>query len=212
MIKLGENLRVRFTYNVQHAAKDGKVPLTLLREGKSLAINLPVTPDRPKLMPYLYGQYPRSFIYGPLVFSVATEEFLGMLSSANPAVLAALSNIGSPLVTRRSDPPAFSGEELVIVSSPFLPHRLSKGYGNPVLKAVESVNGIKIMNLAHLVTVLREATAEYIVFEFTNHTAETMIFPRSEMMAATDEILNDNGIRAQGSPDTLAIWQAKTVK
>jgi hypothetical protein len=39
-----------------------------------------------------------------------------------------------------------------------------------------------------------------------------MIFPRSEVMAATEEILNDNGIRAQGSPDTLAIWQAKTVK
>jgi hypothetical protein len=29
------------------------------------------------------------------------------------------------------------------------------------------------------------------------------------MVAATDEILNDNGVRAQGSPDTLAIWQGK---
>jgi hypothetical protein len=29
------------------------------------------------------------------------------------------------------------------------------------------------------------------------------------MVAATDEILNDNGVRAQGSPDTMAVWQAK---
>jgi hypothetical protein len=29
------------------------------------------------------------------------------------------------------------------------------------------------------------------------------------MVAATEEILTDNGIRAQGSPDTLAVWQAK---
>ena len=30
--------------------------------------------------------------------------------------------------------------------------------------------------------------------------------------AATDEILTDNGIRSQGSPDTLAIWNAKSSK
>jgi hypothetical protein len=29
------------------------------------------------------------------------------------------------------------------------------------------------------------------------------------MVAATDEILTDNGVRAQGSPDTLAAWQGK---
>jgi hypothetical protein len=29
------------------------------------------------------------------------------------------------------------------------------------------------------------------------------------MSAATEEILTDNGIRAQGSPDTLKVWSAK---
>jgi len=29
------------------------------------------------------------------------------------------------------------------------------------------------------------------------------------MLAATDDILTDNGIRSQGSPDILAIWNAK---
>jgi hypothetical protein len=28
------------------------------------------------------------------------------------------------------------------------------------------------------------------------------------MLSATDQILTDNGVRAQGSPDTLKIWQA----
>jgi hypothetical protein len=36
-----------------------------------------------------------------------------------------------------------------------------------------------------------------------------MVFPRAEMVAATDDILTDNGVRAQGSADTLAIWNAK---
>jgi hypothetical protein len=33
-----------------------------------------------------------------------------------------------------------------------------------------------------------------------------MVFPRAEMAAATDDILTDNGVRSQGSPDTMAIW------
>jgi hypothetical protein len=36
-----------------------------------------------------------------------------------------------------------------------------------------------------------------------------MVFPRAEMLAATDGILGDNDIRSQGSPDTMAIWNAK---
>jgi hypothetical protein len=29
------------------------------------------------------------------------------------------------------------------------------------------------------------------------------------MIAATNDILTDNGIRSQGSPDVLQIWEAK---
>jgi S1-C subfamily serine protease len=212
MIKLGENLRVRFTYKAQHLVKDGKVPLTIMRAGKTLAVDLPVSPDRPKLIPFLQGDYPPYFIFGPIAFSVATEDFLNAITAASSPLLAALSALGNPLVTRRSDQPAFPGEELVFVSSPFLPHKLSKGYGTPALKVVDSVNGIKIKNLAHLVTVLRDAKDEFIVIEYATHTAETMIFPRKEMMAATEEILSDNGIRAQGSPELMALWNAKPTK
>jgi len=212
MIKLGDNLRVRFTYMVQHAAKGGKVPLTILRAGKTLALDVPVSADRPKLLPFLHGQYPAYFVFGPLVFSVATEDFINLLSSASPTAVTALSVLGNPLLTRRSDLPAFEGEQLVFVSSPFLPHKLSKGYGTPALKVVESVNGIKIKNLAHLVTVLRDAKEEFVVLEYATRSAETMIFPLKETTAATEEILNDNGIRAQGSPDILAIWNARPAK
>jgi hypothetical protein len=32
------------------------------------------------------------------------------------------------------------------------------------------------------------------------------------MLAATDDILTDNGVRAQGSPDMMAVWQDKSGK
>ena len=51
---------------------------------------------------------------------------------------------------------AFPGEQLVVVSSPFFPHKLAQGYSNPQTEVVKSVNGIAIKNLDHLVEVLRD--------------------------------------------------------
>jgi hypothetical protein len=39
-----------------------------------------------------------------------------------------------------------------------------------------------------------------------------MVFPRAQMLVATDEILTDNGVRSQGSADALAVWNAKPAK
>jgi len=67
-------------------------------------------------------------------------------------------------------------------------------------------------NLDHLVEGLRDARDEFIVFKFDRRGGEGLVFPRNEMLAATEEILTDNGVRSQGSPDTLAIWNAKAAR
>jgi S1-C subfamily serine protease len=214
MIKLGANLRVRFIYLVQKIVKNGEVPLTVVRAGKEMQVELPVSPKHPMVMPDLEGAYPSYFMYGPLVFSTATEQFVsGLLRGDHaPRWIRWLSAMGSPLVKRIGDKPAFAGEELVVVPSPFLPHKLAKGYSDPFCQVVKTVNGIPIKNLGHLVKVLRDAKSEFITIEFDNRGGETMVFPRAEMLAATDEILTDNGIRSKGSPDTMAIWNAGSSK
>jgi hypothetical protein len=53
---------------------------------------------------------------------------------------------------------------------------------------------------------------DFIELAFAREGTESMIFPRKEMLAATDDILTDNGIRSQGSPDTLAVWNAAAGK
>ncbi len=111
-----------------------------------------------------------------------------------------------------SDQPAFPGEGLVVIASPFFPHKLDEGYGDPRFQVVKKVNGIPVKNLNHLVEILRDAKDEFITIECDSRFGETMIFPRAQMLAATDEILTDNGVRSQGSPDTLAIWNAKPGK
>jgi len=211
MIKLTGNLRVHFEYLVQHLATNGTVPLTVIREGKELNLNLPAPADFPRLIPGLDGGYPSYFIYGPLVFSAATDVYLGGLlrTKYGTSVAARFGEEGSPLLTRVADRPAFPGEQLVVISSPFFPHKLAQGYSSPRAEVVKTVNGILVKNLNQLVEILRDTKEEFIRVECNNRFGETMVFPRAAMQAATDDILTDNGVRAQGSPDTLAVWNTK---
>ena len=77
---------------------------------------------------------------------------------------------------------------------------------------MKSINKIQVKNLAHLVELLRDSRDQFITIEFDSRFGETMVFPRAQMLAATDEILSDNGIRSQGSPEMMAIWNARPKK
>jgi len=204
MINYGNNLRLEFQYLIQNIAKDGKVPLTIVRNGKEMNVQLPVMPDRPLLIPALSGKYPSYYIFGPMVFTTATAEFVQEIGGSRSSTMNYLSFIGSPLVTRRGDPPAFPGEELVVVSSPLFSHKLVLGYEKePVSWVVKSVNDIPIKNLNQLVQVLNDSKDEFLKFTFDGLGLETFVFPRQAMKDSTDDILSDNDIRAQGSPDVM---------
>jgi S1-C subfamily serine protease len=208
MVKLGPNLRVRFQYRVQQVAKDGKVPLTVVRAGKTLQVQVPVGSKRPLLIPDLNGGYPSYFVYGPIVFSRATAEYLAFIGT-NALALNAYSFNASPLVTRRGEEPDAQREELVVIGSPFFPHKLVAGYSNRFGSVVESVNGVPVRSLRHMVTLLRDLKDELVVLRFDQRAGETMVLPRKEMLEATDGILSDNGIRSQGSPDMMEVWNGK---
>jgi S1-C subfamily serine protease len=210
MIKIEGGPRLRFAYLVQKMAKDGKQALTIVRGGKEIVVELPVAPKNPRLIPSLRGEYPPYFICGSVVFTIATDDLVSAFSTSNQAgmIVNAFSLIGSPLITRRGDKPSFEGEQLVMVSAPFFPHKISKGYSNQTMRIVETINGVRVKNLLHLVQLIRDSKDEFIVIDFAGRGGETLVFPRAEMIAATEEILTDNGVRALGSTDALAVWTA----
>jgi S1-C subfamily serine protease len=200
MVKVTDSLRVNFFYMIQKLAHDNSVPLTLVRGSSKLTIQMPVPTHRPLMIEGLQGDYPSYFIYGPLVFSRATLESL---------VLVRQRAAFSPLLARIADPPTEERQELVIISSPLFPHALSKGYSNPAGEIIDTVNGVTIKSLAHLVQFLRDLKDEYVVINFDGRSSEALVFPRAKLVAATEEILTDNGVRSQGSSDMLKIWQGK---
>ena len=208
MVNVTPELRVNFRYLIQKISRDNHVPLTIVRAGKPLKVSLPLITERPQLVPDIHGEYPPYFIYGPLVFSRASALFTAFLNN-NAGLMGAFGYMGSPLVTERGAMPTAQRQELVVVASPFFPSRLAEGYSNPTAMVVATVNGVHIRSLAHLVSVLRDLKDDNVVFEFDSRSGEALVFPRAQMVAATEGILTDNGVRAQGSTDMLAVWQGQ---
>jgi hypothetical protein len=213
MIGAGPNLRVGFRYLIQRVAKDGRIPLSVVRGGQPTKVEVPLSSRRPTLLIDLNGSHPSYFVYGPLVFSPGSIQFVGGLMqrvSQNPMSLFGI--VSGPLMRRLLDEPAFEGESLVLVASPFFPHPLSRGYGDPLGSVVEAVNGVRVRNLGHLVEVLRDMKEEFVTIEFHGRNGESLVFPRKEIVTATDEILSANGVRNQASPDVLRIWNARAAR
>jgi S1-C subfamily serine protease len=206
-VKFRDDLRVPMTYLYQSLSQDGKVPIEVVRAGRIESICLPVETELPMLFPDLQGAYPSYFIYGPLVFSRASAQLVRLLQ-LSPRAVQYLKMHASPLITRLSEKPAFPGEEIVFIPSPFFPSKVATGYDNPAFRVVRGVNGTPIKNLRHLVRVLRDSKDKYLIIEFADKHVDRLVFRRADLVAATDSILAENGVRNQGTPDTMIEWNS----
>jgi hypothetical protein len=207
MVQLENGLRAPFAYLISRSARDGRVSVTIRRQGKVVQTALPVTTAKVALVPPYRGEPLSYFIHGPLVFAPAKAEDISLYAQMNRTLYAD----NSPLVTRGFDNVRFPGEQLVVVSAPLFTHPIAKGYANPVGKVVKEVNGVAIKNLRHLVETFRDCKDEYLTLRFADHWSEVLAFQRAELEKATESILEDQGIAVtrRGSPDMLKVWKAK---
>lgn len=204
-VKLRENLRVAFYYVFPKIVKENSVPLTVLRGKETLQVTLPLGGNDQRVVSELRGRYPRWFLHGPLVFAPAYLEAISTYFQGNPG----LSQRDTLLLQRRMDGQAFPGEELVVVTTPLLKHRITRGYGEVIGQVVGDVNGTPVKNLNHLVELLRDCQDEFVTIRFAETSSETLVFRNNELRASTTEIMSDFGIPRRGSDDVEATWNAK---
>jgi hypothetical protein len=213
-VHLDNGLHAAFTYLLSQTALNGKAPVTVIRSGQVLHLDVPLQSNPSRLLPGLSGEFPDYFVCGPLAFSDASQDlFYDLISgtiSANNGLNGTLHLLDqdTPLLTRCADVQKFEGERLVVVTA-FFKHKLTDGYLSPVSQIVKTVNGIPIKNLAHLVQILRDCKDKFVSIDFFGRYSSTLIFPREEMLADTEAILTDNNVHSQGSPAMMAIWNAK---
>jgi S1-C subfamily serine protease len=204
-VDVRDGLRLKFNYFVPKLESEGAVELTIWRDGKSEVVRVPLQTKRDYLIPYLFGAYPDYFIYGPLVFSPATQELMRSLAGSG-AWARYLLALDSPLLSRLYVPPKEEGEQLVVIASKLFPHPITKGYDNRPFGVVGTVNGTKVKNLRHLAELLRDNKEEFIRFEMADR-SESFVFRADQLKKATEEVLVDEGIRYQASPSLRDVWK-----
>jgi S1-C subfamily serine protease len=207
MVRLPSGLRIPFFGVIPLVARANAVEVTVLRQGKLLRLSMPVTTANDRLVPGFRGEHPSYFIHGPLVFSPARDEAISEYFRLNPN----LSTSRSLLLGRRYDRMSFPGEELVVVTTPMFDHKIAKGYDDPLGQVLAEVNGQKVKNLRHLVEILRDSSDEHLKFRFADEGSEILVFRRTEMNRATNEILEEAGIAPsrRASRDMLAVWNKR---
>ncbi|NOX56904.1 MAG: serine protease [Planctomycetes bacterium] len=212
------DVTLTFTQLATEIVRDNQVSLTILRNGQKQTLTVPLE-TRPRLIGYLAGRYPRYFVYGPVVFSEATADYLAAITTAlassdsrhrrtMSAVRELMEQAESPLLRRRTDrrDPS-SGEELVVVTR-LLPHESVRGY-RPILYfyTVQSVNGEPVKNLQALVELLRDAQGPFVEIRFHDSIADILVLDRQQALDVTEDVLESNGIFRQGSPDLMRVWR-----
>jgi S1-C subfamily serine protease len=205
MIQAAGGLRLSFLYLVPKLARDGSVPIRVVRAGRTLDAHIPVCRDDDHLIRGYEGKAPSYFVCGSLVFSPVMREAVPTYYRANPGI----GDRSSPLITRGTDRVHFPGEELVVVTSPMLRHRMTRGYSEPIGQVVESVNGTRIKNLCHLVETIRDCRDAFLTFRFSEEGSETLIFHRQAMLDATEPLMKQNGIPGRGSDNVMIVWNSK---
>jgi S1-C subfamily serine protease len=205
MVRAEEDHLIKFQYLVQRSARDGRLSVSIMRNGQEQKLDVPISSDNERrLLPAVVEKPPSYFVYGPLVFTEATDDYAQYLMDDGNAARSVYS--ANPIFTRYGDRPAFAGERIVVVAYPMFTHKISKGFEDPYAEALAEVNGVFVRNLKHLVETLRDATGEFIEFTFHNRERSLIVFQRKEVLEATEEVLNDNGIRRQYSADIGPIW------
>lgn len=196
LIQWDENLRLYFEFAAQELlTPDGTVPLTVFRKGESIKIDAPVRERRDLLMTHLKGEYPRYAVTGPLVFTPAYSLHTDRLN------LGFLGARRSPLAQRVGGLREFDGEELVVLTSPVLPHRITKDYEAVYFPVLKSINGEAVRSLRHMAELVADADRGFITFEWYDSGVKTMVFDAEDFRQAHETILDDNGIRRPWSDD-----------
>ena len=179
--------------------KDGEVIFAkgfgVLEEGKKQKVSIKLNRKSHDLVyRERYDLLPTYYIYGGLVFSPLTENYLKAWGEEwendAPNHLMSLFDGGLPTT---------AGEQVIILSN-VLPHNVNKGYQNLSECIISEVNGQKIQNLQSMVRTIEKITENPFV-EFKTKKGIYIVLDRKAVETAQDEILQLYDVSKDRSAD-----------
>jgi hypothetical protein len=188
---LYEGNRVSASAAFQTAQRGENLAVKVWRQGKETEISLPMNVylgDRS--VGNQYDVLPRYFVYGGLVFTPLSLDYMKTLGQGWRD--AANAELTYELYYRRNEAPDRSRSEPVVLAST-LAHPVNANFKISSRVLVDQVNGIHIDRLEDVVRAFESATNTHHVIEFApNHAFETI--NRKDAEAAQAEILKTYGV------------------
>ncbi len=188
--------RTQWTYFLDQQQIGAVVSCEVLRSGRveKRAIRLAAPQYSLALVPdEQYDGSPRYFIYGGLVFSSLTKNYLQAWGADW------YRNAPQPLTARLGRRPTVAGEEVVILVK-VLAAAVNRGYHDLGSEVIEAVNGKKVRNIEELVRIVEGDGATPFV-AFTTDGGKEIVLDRQKVRASQRQILAIYHITAERSPD-----------
>lgn len=175
-----------------HTAQHGEsVPLELWREGQQINVSLPIyVYEGDRNTGNQHNSLPRYFVYGGLVFTPLSLDYLRTLGRnwADPSN----AELNYELYYRRHESPATARPEPIVLAA-VLADPVNANFSIRSRVLVDKVNGIRIEKLEDVVRAFETTTqAQHVVEFLPNHSFECL--DRAEIAKANAKILQTYGI------------------
>ncbi|MGC8744753.1 MAG: PDZ domain-containing protein [Verrucomicrobiia bacterium] len=183
--------RVHVAVGFQSYQNGESVKLKILRNRREMTVDLPLyVNEDDKPAGNQYDLLPRYFIYGGLVFTPLSLDYLKTFGrewsdSANAELV-------YELLYRRNEDPEKARKEPVVLAN-ILPHSINANFSVKGRALVDSINGIKIQSLDDVVKAFGKPAGDYHIIRFLPHeSVECLNVAETEKV--NNEILKIHGV------------------
>lgn len=200
-VELRKGERVMCVHTVSLYQSGALANLGIIRDGKPMRVTVRMKPPVQLVPGPLYEKRPSYFIFGGLVFTVLTNNYLSMWKWENvPTALKYQWEFGQPSEHQH---------EVVVLSS-VLAHDINAGYHSFNGLIINRINGRKISSLADALDAFKTPQGGYHVIETDTDTDASgrIVLDAAGVERANKEIMERFKIPADRSPD-LAAPEAK---
>jgi S1-C subfamily serine protease len=175
----------------QSAQQGECVPLKVWRGGEEIDVSLPVyVYQGDKAGGYQYGSLPRYYVYGGMVFTPLSLDYLRTLGSS--ASDPSHSDLYYELYYHKYEAPSTARSEPIVLAS-VLADAVNANVSVRGHALLDTVNGVKIDKLEDVIRAFESNTNQYDVVEFqSHHNIEAL--DRGEVAKANSTILKTYGV------------------
>lgn len=190
---LYEGNRVHVAVAFQSYQHGESVKLKILRDRKEMTVDLPLyVYEEDKPTGNQYDVLPRYFIYGGLVFTPLSLDY--MKTFGREWSDAANAELVYELLYRKNEDPEHARKEPVVLAT-ILPHAINVNFSIKGRALVDSINGIKINSLEDVVRAFQKPTGNFHIIKFVPHDSiECLNVAEAEKV--NKEILKIHGVQS----------------